>query len=164
MYQKINFLISQPKHMLWVLKRTISMRRFFWAPKTCSNWWIRKYLQFYAQKFCLSKPIYAFTTKNWASVQWKLRQACTSLTRAKNDFANTVKPQKFELRFFEYSLIRNEFRTQLDSENTQNRVYLWTFFLDIIYKNLCFVRIKETSQEDVSFKHTKHVFDRKNWY
>ena len=31
--QKINFLISQPKHMLWVLKRTISMRWFFWAPK-----------------------------------------------------------------------------------------------------------------------------------
>ena len=23
-----NFLISQPKHMLWVLKRTVSMRRF----------------------------------------------------------------------------------------------------------------------------------------
>ena len=28
-YQKTNFLISQPKHMLWVLKRNISMRRFF---------------------------------------------------------------------------------------------------------------------------------------
>ena len=28
-----NFLISQPKYILWVLKRTISMRRFFWAPK-----------------------------------------------------------------------------------------------------------------------------------
>ena len=28
-YQKIIFLISQPKHMLWVLKRTVSMRRFF---------------------------------------------------------------------------------------------------------------------------------------
>ena len=28
-YQKINFLISQPKHMLCVLKRTISMRRLF---------------------------------------------------------------------------------------------------------------------------------------
>ena len=28
-YQKINFLISQPKHMLWVLKRTVSMRGFF---------------------------------------------------------------------------------------------------------------------------------------
>ena len=28
-YQKIIFLISQPKYMLWVLKRTVSMRRFF---------------------------------------------------------------------------------------------------------------------------------------
>ena len=28
-YQKINFLISHPKHMLWVLKRTVSLRRFF---------------------------------------------------------------------------------------------------------------------------------------
>ena len=28
-YQKIIFLISQPKHMLWVFKRTVSMRRFF---------------------------------------------------------------------------------------------------------------------------------------
>ena len=32
-YQKINFLISQPKHMLWVLKLTVSMRRFFQHPK-----------------------------------------------------------------------------------------------------------------------------------
>ena len=46
-------LISQPKHMLWVLKRPISMRRFFWAPKR----WVRKYLLFYAQKLCLSKPV-----------------------------------------------------------------------------------------------------------
>ena len=30
----INILISQPKHMLWVLKRTVSMRRFFLAHKT----------------------------------------------------------------------------------------------------------------------------------
>ena len=28
-YLKIIFLISQPKRMLWVLKRTVSMRRFF---------------------------------------------------------------------------------------------------------------------------------------
>ena len=33
-YLIIKFLISQPKRMLWVLKRTVSMRRFFWAPKT----------------------------------------------------------------------------------------------------------------------------------
>ena len=28
-YQVINCLISQPKHMLWVLKRTAAMRRSF---------------------------------------------------------------------------------------------------------------------------------------
>ena len=28
-YRRSNFLISGPKHMLWVLKRTVSMRRFF---------------------------------------------------------------------------------------------------------------------------------------
>ena len=33
-YQKITFLISQPKHVLWVLKRTFSMRRFFRAPNS----------------------------------------------------------------------------------------------------------------------------------
>ena len=31
---KINFLISQAKHILWVLKRPVSMRGFLWAPKT----------------------------------------------------------------------------------------------------------------------------------
>ena len=31
--KKNNFLIFQPKHMLWVLKRTVSMRRFFEHPK-----------------------------------------------------------------------------------------------------------------------------------
>ena len=30
---KIIFLISQPNYMLWVLIRTVSMRRFFRAPK-----------------------------------------------------------------------------------------------------------------------------------
>ena len=38
-YQKYNFLVSKPKHMLWVLKRTLSMRPFFWAPKT----WVRNF-------------------------------------------------------------------------------------------------------------------------
>ena len=30
---EVNFLISHPKYMLWVLKRDVSMRQFFWAPK-----------------------------------------------------------------------------------------------------------------------------------
>ena len=32
-----NYFISQPKHTLWVLKRTVSMRPFFCAPETCLN-------------------------------------------------------------------------------------------------------------------------------
>ena len=31
-YKVNNCLISQPKHMLWVLKGTVTMRRFFLAP------------------------------------------------------------------------------------------------------------------------------------
>ena len=32
-YQKNNFLISQPKYMLWILKRTVSMRGSFEHPE-----------------------------------------------------------------------------------------------------------------------------------
>ena len=32
--KKKNFLISQTKHILWVLKETVSLRPFFLAPKT----------------------------------------------------------------------------------------------------------------------------------
>ena len=31
---RLEFLISQHKHMLWALERTISMRWFLWVPKT----------------------------------------------------------------------------------------------------------------------------------
>ena len=51
--------------MLWVLKKNVSMRRFFWAP----NWWVRKYLQFYFQKFCLSKPVLWASRKMILAVQ-----------------------------------------------------------------------------------------------
>ena len=33
-FNKTYFLIPQHKHMLWALKRTVSLRRFFWVPKT----------------------------------------------------------------------------------------------------------------------------------
>ena len=73
---RINFLISRPKHMLWVLKRTISMRRFFWALKTnlstqnkCLNWQIRKILNFTPQIFAY--PSCAMSTKNKCFLQEK---------------------------------------------------------------------------------------------
>ena len=33
-YWKTIFFMSYPKHMLWVFKRSVPMRRFFLAPKT----------------------------------------------------------------------------------------------------------------------------------
>ena len=49
------FLISQPKRMLRVLKRTASMRRFFWAPRHMLKLNDRVSYQFYAKKSCLTR-------------------------------------------------------------------------------------------------------------
>ena len=43
-YKVVYCLISQPKHMLWVLKRTVSMRRLFLAPNYWLNLMCRKIL------------------------------------------------------------------------------------------------------------------------
>ena len=52
--RKFNFLISQPKHMLWLLKRTISMRQFFWAQKHMLKLTGKKIFTFLRWKFvCL---------------------------------------------------------------------------------------------------------------
>ena len=44
----------------------------------------------------------------------------------------------------------------MDSENRP----IYELFLNIIYKNICFVCVKETSLRDDSFICTKHMFDR----
>ena len=42
--------------MLWVLKRTISLKRFFRAPQnTYLNLWVKKLLQFCALTLCIRK-------------------------------------------------------------------------------------------------------------
>ena len=58
--------------MLWVLKRTISLRRFFWAPKHVKNFWIRKYNHFYAQNIWKSRPkgIKTITRYNFGIIYW----------------------------------------------------------------------------------------------
>ena len=58
--RKITFLFYNQKHMLWELKRTVSMRRFCWAPKTFKKLWVRKYLQFYAEIFVYLNPCCLF--------------------------------------------------------------------------------------------------------
>ena len=63
-YLNIIFFISQPKHILWVLKRTVSMRQFFFNhPKYMFR------LQFHAQKLCLTGPM---TVPIWTSLQIRL--------------------------------------------------------------------------------------------
>ena len=50
----LNFLMSQPKHMLWVLKTTIPMQRFFWAPKRSkrmSKWMDKKIFSIFRSNF-----------------------------------------------------------------------------------------------------------------
>ena len=44
--------------------------------------------------------------------------------------------------------------------DSENMAYLWAI-LNTMYKNTCFVYVIETSPWEVSFTHTKHMFDRK---
>ena len=70
-YLKINFLIAQSKHMLWVLQRTVSMRRFFWAPKICYlSSWIRKYWQLYTPNVCLSGCMWFHYSMSYLRYCW----------------------------------------------------------------------------------------------
>ena len=52
---KVNFLISQPKHMLWVLKRTVSMIQFFQQPKQMFYLMGKKIITASGIKICLSR-------------------------------------------------------------------------------------------------------------
>ena len=69
-YQKINFLISKPKRMLWVLKRTVSMNRSFEHPKHMLKLMGKEniIIQFDTQKVCLSKPMYLGMQELWLLV------------------------------------------------------------------------------------------------
>ena len=68
-YQKNIFLISQPKHMLWVLKRTVNDDGSFEYLKHMFKLMVKKIFTMlrdsYAKKNCLSKPMKAelFLTK-----------------------------------------------------------------------------------------------------
>ena len=59
--------------MLWILKRSVSMRRFFWAPKTyVKTDGYENIYNYMLKKFCLSKLdqpmwLWYFITKNAAS-------------------------------------------------------------------------------------------------
>ena len=48
---EINFLISRPEHMLWVLKKTVSIRWSFRAPKKMFKLMDKKIFTIFAQNF-----------------------------------------------------------------------------------------------------------------
>ena len=52
-YQVINCLISQPKLMLWVLKRSIAIRQFFLAPIYGLNLMIKENINNFKLKNCV---------------------------------------------------------------------------------------------------------------
>ena len=65
--QKISFIISQPKYMLWVLKKPSHWDGSFEHPKQMLKLKKRNYLQFYAENDCLSGPMSDVTvdTNGW---------------------------------------------------------------------------------------------------
>ena len=66
---------KQPKHMLWVLKRTVSMRvrdGSVELPKQMLKIMGKKYIQFYAEHFCeLCWPNYFFRRNHKPKFVWK---------------------------------------------------------------------------------------------
>ena len=57
--RKTIFSFLKQNMMLWVLKRTVST--LMSTQNICKKLGVRKYLQFYAETFCLSKSVYCIT-------------------------------------------------------------------------------------------------------
>ena len=64
-YKVINCLISQPKHMLWVLKRTVAMRRFFWAPNYRLNLMCKKNINNFTLNICVYLDYDLYSKQIW---------------------------------------------------------------------------------------------------
>ena len=60
--------------MLWVLKKKRLNEMVLLSTQNMLKWWVREYLQFYAENFCLSKPVdlYCFKVFNcWKCTKYK---------------------------------------------------------------------------------------------
>ena len=53
---------------------------FLSPDKLCYKLWVSKYLQFYAEIFCLSKPIKLLMTKNVLQVHVMMMTPCSNAT------------------------------------------------------------------------------------
>ena len=57
------FLFLNQNICCWYSKKSSQWDGSFEHPKHMFNWWVRKYLQFYSENVCLSKPVYSNTIR-----------------------------------------------------------------------------------------------------
>ena len=137
--------------MLWVLKRTVSMRGFFLSTQNmCLILWVRNYLLFYADNFCfnylnlwvtissamLDKPFYISF--------FFLRQFLSSLLLKCNNHIKYILPHAEKSNIIQSGpkiIVRN-----------------WKLFFLCLNQNICCGYSKEPSRWDGSFEHPKRMF------
>ena len=74
----------------------------------CSNWWIRIYLQFYTQNFCLSKPMY---------IIWTICCSYQKLKMQKRVILNKYTKLKIEGQWSRMSILSNRLLKKYQSIN-----------------------------------------------
>ena len=74
---KKKILISQPKHMLWVLERTVSMRQFFEHPKHMFKLMGKKIITHLHSKNVLSKLVF---NRDFFTLSWHIYKRDTEQT------------------------------------------------------------------------------------
>ena len=67
--EKLIFLFLNQTYVVDTQKNRFNETVLLSTQNICLNWWVRKYLQFYAQKLCLSKPVKYFVTSPSVSMK-----------------------------------------------------------------------------------------------
>ena len=132
--------LGKPHHAKWYFSREI----FLSYPHTHNGF-----------LYIIRIMFFTFLVICWVRFDFVVQRLSQGIPTRLFSLINTVKPRKFELWLFE--ILANLTPDRMDPEN---RTYLWTM-LRTIYKKTFFECVKETSQGDVSFTYTKHMFKRK---
>ena len=66
--RKINFYFSSKTHVVGTQKNRLNETVLLSTQNICLKLWVRKYLQFYAEFFCLSKPMRFSYLEAWVGL------------------------------------------------------------------------------------------------
>ena len=132
-YLKIILLIFWCKTYVVVLKRTVSMRRFFWAPKTHVKTDVLGHIHNYMLIFCLSGPMHHVESK-------------------KITIFNSMPPGKFFMFFVVYYFFQNQLFRKKKSGVPSECLLDWiqikpdvnAFWIRFGYKQVKYARIMIT--------------------